>query len=101
MSRKIIGVTVGTPMSQAKIEEELKPVKTINGVHPDNAGNVEIEAGKGDKGEPGYSPVRGVDYWTEEDISCIKAYIDEVISLITGTGELGVAKLGLMKLGIH
>lgn len=40
---------------------------------------------KGDPGEPGpagadgYSPVRGVDYWTEADKTEIKSYIDEAI----------------------
>lgn len=39
---KIIGVTVGTPTSPKKIEEELKPVKTVNGAAPDAHGNVEV-----------------------------------------------------------
>ena len=43
MSR-IIGVTVGTPTSPAKMEQELKPVKTVNGIAPDENGNVEVEA---------------------------------------------------------
>jgi hypothetical protein len=30
-------------------------------------------------GEDGYSPVRGVDYWTEQDKAEIKAYVDEAI----------------------
>ena len=38
---KIIGVTVGTPTSPSKMEQELKPVKTVNGVAPDANGNVE------------------------------------------------------------
>lgn len=42
---KIIGVTVGTPTSPKKIEEELKPVKTVNGVAPDENGNVEVGGG--------------------------------------------------------
>lgn len=33
----------------------------------------------GTPGEPGYTPVRGVDYWTEEDIAEIKSYVDEAI----------------------
>ena len=41
MSR-IIGVTVGTPISTQKIERDLKPVKTINGVAPDENGNVNV-----------------------------------------------------------
>lgn len=39
---KIIGVTVGTPISPRKIEEKLKPVKTVNGVAPDENGNVAV-----------------------------------------------------------
>ena len=37
---------------------------------------------KGDKGEPGadgYTPVRGTDYWTAEDIAAIKGYVDTAI----------------------
>jgi hypothetical protein len=30
-------------------------------------------------GKDGYTPVRGTDYWTEEDIAEIKAYVDEAI----------------------
>lgn len=33
----------------------------------------------GENGEPGYSPVRGTDYWTEEDIQSMKDYIDDAI----------------------
>lgn len=40
---KIIGVTVGTPTSIARIEEELSVVKSVNGVAPDVNGNVEVE----------------------------------------------------------
>lgn len=46
MSRKIIGVTVGTPISPARLDRELKPVKTVNGVSPDVDGNVEIPVGE-------------------------------------------------------
>ncbi len=42
MSRKIVGVTVGTPTSPSKMEKELKPVKTVNGIEPDKNGNVKI-----------------------------------------------------------
>lgn len=31
------------------------------------------------QGKDGYTPVRGTDYWTEEDIAEIKAYVDEAI----------------------
>lgn len=53
-----------------------------------DTGNVYIKASdtSGDwsdpipfKGDPGYTPVRGTDYWTEEDIAEIKSYVDEAI----------------------
>lgn len=47
MSRKIIGVTVGTPTSPNKMKDEIKPVQTVNGQAPDENGNVDIEAGGG------------------------------------------------------
>ena len=50
MSRKIIGITVGTPISPKRIEEELKPVKTVNGVSPDANGNVNVSGSGGSSG---------------------------------------------------
>ncbi len=32
---------------------------------------------KGEVGEAGYTPVRGVDFWTETDKAEMRAYIDE------------------------
>lgn len=43
MSRKIIGVTVGTPISSTRLDREIKPVKTVNGVAPDESGNVKVK----------------------------------------------------------
>lgn len=39
---KIRGNTVGTPISPTRVEKDLKPVKTVNGVAPDENGNVEV-----------------------------------------------------------
>ena len=36
-------------------------------------------ANSGGTGEPGYTPVKGVDYWTEVDKAEIKSYVDEAI----------------------
>ena len=47
MSKKIVGVTVGTPISPKALENKLKPVKTVNGVAPDEYGNVEVAGGDG------------------------------------------------------
>jgi hypothetical protein len=53
-----------------------------------DTGNVYIKASDtsgdwsepvGFQGPPGYTPVRGIDYWTEEDIATIKSYVDEAI----------------------
>lgn len=33
----------------------------------------------GPQGEPGYTPVRGTDYWTEADKAEIKSYVDDAI----------------------
>lgn len=54
---KIIGVTVGTPTSPSKMEEVLKPVKTVNGIEPDENGNVVVD---GAGGESYYSTTREV-----------------------------------------
>lgn len=35
---------------------------------------------QGEKGTDGYTPIRGTDYWTEEDINTINSYIDTQIS---------------------
>ena len=50
MSRRIIGNTVGTTISPNAIDRKIKPVKSVNGVAPDDNGNVEIPAGSGDAG---------------------------------------------------
>lgn len=50
MSRGIIGVTVGTPISPKAIERKIKPVKSVNGFTPDENGNVDVKGNKGDAG---------------------------------------------------
>lgn len=42
MSRKIIGVTVATPLSIGMVREKLNPVTSINGVEADENGNVKV-----------------------------------------------------------
>lgn len=42
MRKPIIGVTVGTPISPKRVEKDIKPIKTINNVNPDENGNVEL-----------------------------------------------------------
>lgn len=42
MTRKIVGITVGTPISPKVIEDKLKPVTSVNGIEADEDGNVNI-----------------------------------------------------------
>jgi hypothetical protein len=82
-----------------EIDEKLsmvdEMVKTVNGTAPDESGNVTLdfssavnealtdakESGEFD-GEDGYTPIKGTDYWTEEDKQEIKTYIDNTIASI-------------------
>lgn len=43
--------------------------------------------GKGEKGEPGYTPQRGIDYWTADDQ---QAMVDAVIANFTDVSEVGM-----------
>lgn len=45
----------------------------------DAAGSKTIDVFDGKNGDPGYSPVRGNDYWTPDDIAQIKSYVDNAI----------------------
>ena len=53
---KIIGVTVGTTISPKRVEEKIKPVKTVNRQSPDENGNVEVIGNNGKDGVDGVSP---------------------------------------------
>lgn len=53
----------------------------------------------GQDGDDGYTPERGTDYWTEEDVERIKEYVDEETSgadviAVTGSRELTAADAG-------
>lgn len=45
---KVIGVTVGTPISADTIKEKISPVMSVNGVMPDEHGNVEAGVNAGE-----------------------------------------------------
>ena len=73
--------------SVIKLEETIPKVKspTISISAIDGGHRITITDVDGTKifdvmdGEDGYTPVRGTDYWTEEDIATIKGYVDEAI----------------------
>lgn len=46
----------------------------------------ELKGEPGDPGAPGYTPVRGTDYWTSADIAQIQAYVDgQIGGALNGT----------------
>lgn len=88
MNRRIIGVTVGTPISPKAMERKLKPVKTVNGIEPDQNGNVNINGGTG---EDVFSPVAKV---TQTDTGAVISITDKsgttTATLVNGKdGEKG------------
>ena len=67
-------VTVGTPISPSKIEEKLNPVKTINGVKPDENGNVQL---------PSYNEIMNVLNRLEKRITAIEEILDITDTTVT------------------
>lgn len=45
---KIIGITVGTPMSPKAIKDKLEAVSSVNGIKPDPTGNVKLPSYNGE-----------------------------------------------------
>ena len=59
------------------------------------------EPGKpGKGGEDGYTPIRGTDYWTEQDIAEIKAYVDDAIEELDITVESDINNTALWEKGL-
>ena len=71
--RKIIGVTVGTPISPNLIKEKLKPVTSVNGIEADENGNVEVEIPEGADGEPGKDGISVTHSWSGTTLTVTSA----------------------------
>ena len=41
-----------------------------------------IQGENGQNGQDGYTPIRGTDYWTQEDIASIQKYIDDQLVVV-------------------
>lgn len=68
-------------LSEKAVESAKAPYVGENGnwfVYSTESGEWE-DTGVTAEGKDGYTPKRGVDYWTPSDISAIKSYIDETI----------------------
>lgn len=69
MSKKIIGVTVGTPLSTQFIKEKINPVTSVDGIKADENGNVNLVGYATEKHVKEYAQPKG-NYLTEhQDIS--------------------------------
>ena len=86
---KIIGVTVGTPLSTDKIKEKMGitagDVKFTDG----DTFQQKYDSGelKGDPGDPGYTPQKGTDYFTEADK---QELVSAVLANFTNVSEVGM-----------
>lgn len=65
---------VGDLTPEAQLAGDVNPAGAVSG---DLSAAYGTRGLQGPKGDPGHTPVLGVDYWTEEDRAAIKAYIDE------------------------
>ena len=59
-------------------------IKSIDGSVPEPSADVysqllQMINGGAIKGDPGYTPVRGTDYWTDADIASVQDYCEEMI----------------------
>ena len=96
----IQGVQGITPNIQIGTVETLEPTEqatvTQTGTLENPIFNFGIPKGvQGQNGRDGYTPVRGIDYWTAEDIATIQQYIDnqlvpinEELSTLTTVSEV-------------
>ena len=96
----IQGIQGATPNIQIGTVETLNPTEqatvTQTGTLENPIFNFGIPKGvQGQDGQNGYTPVRGIDYWTEEDIATIQQYIDnqlvpinEELSTLTTVSEV-------------
>ena len=96
----IQGIQGATPNIQIGTVETLEPTEqatvTQTGTTENPIFNFAIPKGiQGENGQDGYTPVRGTDYWTEEDVATIQQYIDnqlvpinEELSTLTTVSEV-------------
>lgn len=79
-----VGTAVETALAEAKASGEFDGEDGTSATHTWEGTVLTITSASGTssadlKGEPGKTPARGTDYWTEADIAQIKSYVDEAI----------------------
>lgn len=75
----LIGVYAGDPETAELKTSTPARVDCSKGVQCGSVAGTAINPVIVTKGEDGYTPQKGVDYWTDADISEMKSYIDSVI----------------------
>ena len=107
MSKKIFGVTVGTPISPQVVIDKTNQDQKIGAAvksaladakasgefkgdkgDPGEQGSQGVQGEKGDTGETGadgYTPVKGTDYFTPEDVEAIAAQAAAKVTPVTYT----------------
>lgn len=68
-----------------KGEQGIQGIQGVQGIQGEKGeqgiqgdkGEQGIQGIQGENGKDGYTPVRGTDYWTEEDVATIQKYIDD------------------------
>lgn len=66
------------PVWQQALDASALALEIAQGVREDALGGL-FDGPQGEEGPAGYSPVRGIDYWTEGDQDAIKSYVDDAI----------------------
>lgn len=77
-----VGAIKGSPceIKEEKFDNEGNTIITFYWVDKDNKEYTkDVIVNRGKKGDQGYTPVRGTDYWTAGDIAEMKSYIDSQI----------------------
>lgn len=85
--RGLQGEQGATPNIQIGTVETLEPTEqatvTQTGTLENPIFNFGIPKGvQGEHGQDGYTPIRGTDYWTEEDVATIQKYIDDQLVVV-------------------
>ena len=75
LKEQTIAVELNPPAIEATVQQEGFQVKVIGGVGP--------------QGPQGYCPVRGIDYWTEEDVEAMtQSAVDRILAIYPAAEEV-------------
>ena len=75
---------------QLVAEKGEQGIQGIQGIQGERGlqGEQGVQGIAGENGQDGYTPVRGTDYWTEEDISIIEQFVNDTMEAEMGDFDL-------------